>query len=213
MMIHDDCITEDKTWVIEFCRLYKENGFNQPFACQSRADIVCRNEDMIKLMAEAGLNVMFIGFESGNQRVLNFIRKGTTVEQNYQAAQICRKFGIKIWANYMLGIPTETKEEVMDTVKMIKTIKPDHYSPAFYTPHPGSDLFAYCQEHKLSLITSHNDYRRNPEGEKIIGVDYGFLRNAMKESMDEVIKIQKSSKSLKNKIIRYLTSKFKKASH
>ncbi len=183
MMIHDDCITEDRPWVIEFCRLYKENGFNQPFACQSRADIICRNEDMVALMSEVGLKVMFIGFESGNQRVLNFLRKGTKVEHNYKAAEICRKYGVKIWANYMMGIPTETKEEVMDTVRMIQTIKPNHYSPAFYTPHPGSDLFKYCEEHGLSLIKSHDSYRRNATEAKIKGVDYKFLHQALMESM------------------------------
>ena len=183
LMIHDDCITEDKPWVIEFCKLYKENGFNQPFACQSRADIICRNEDMVQLMAETGLNIMFIGFESGNQRVLNFLRKGTKVEHNYRAAEICRKYGVKIWANYMMGIPTETKEEVMDTVRMIQTIKPTHYSPAFYTPHPGSDLFKYCEDHGLSLIKNHDSYRRNATEAKIKGVDYKFLHKALMESM------------------------------
>jgi len=183
MMIHDDCITEDRDWVMEFCRLYKEKGFTQPFACQSRADIICRNEDMVALMSEAGLKIMFIGFESGNQRVLNFLRKGTKVEQNYKAAEICRKYKVGVWANYMMGIPTETKEEVMDTVNMIKTIKPDHYSPAFYTPHPGSDLFKYCEEHGLSLIKSHDSYRRNATEAKIKGVDYDFIKQALMESM------------------------------
>ncbi|HDH52953.1 MAG TPA: B12-binding domain-containing radical SAM protein [Nitrospirae bacterium] len=183
MMIHDDCITEDRDWVIEFCRLYKENGLNQQFACQSRADIICRNEDMIALMSEAGLKLMFIGFESGNQRVLNFLRKGTKVEHNYKAAEICRKYGVKIWANYMMGIPTETNAELMDTVKMIKTIKPEHFSPAFYTPHPGSDLFNYCEEHGLSLIKSHDSFRRNATEAKIKGVDYNFLNQAVMESM------------------------------
>lgn len=183
MMIHDDCITEDKPWVIEFCRLYKESGFTQPFACQSRADIICRNEDMIALMSEVGLKLMFIGFESGNQRILNFLRKGTKVEHNFRGAEICRKHGIRIWANYMMGIPTETKEEVMDTVRMIKTIKPEHYSPAFYTPHPGSDLFKYCEEHNLSLIKSHDSYRRNPTEAKIKGVDYKFLNQSLVESI------------------------------
>lgn len=201
MMIHDDCITEDKPWVIEFCRLYKENGFNQPYACQSRADIICRNEEMVALMAETGLKLMFIGFESGNQRVLNFLRKGTKVEHNFRAAEICRKYGVKIWANYMLGIPTETKEEVMDTVNMIKTIKPDHYSPAFYTPHPGSDLFKYCEEHGLSLIKSHDSYRRNATEAKIKGIDYKFLYQALMESMGIDMPI------MKNKLFLLLGSK------
>ena len=183
MMIHDDCLTEDKPWVVEFCRLYKENGFHQPFACQSRADILCQNEDMVSLMAQVGIKVLFVGFESGNQRVLDFLRKGTKVEQNYRAAEICRKYSIKIWANYMMGIPTETEEEVMDTVRMIQAIKPDHYSPAFFTPHPGSDLFKYCEKHDLSLIKSHDSYRRNATEAKIKGVNYKFLEKALMESM------------------------------
>lgn len=99
------------------------------------------------------------------------------------AGRGCREYKIKIWANYMLGIPTETKEEVMDTVRMINEIRPEHYSPAFYTPHPGSDLYAYCLKEGLSLIRSHDSYRRNPAEAKIKGLDYDFLYLAMKESL------------------------------
>jgi anaerobic magnesium-protoporphyrin IX monomethyl ester cyclase len=182
-MFHDDTLTEDKEWVVEFCRLYQEHGFTQPFFCQSRADIVVRNENMVERMAEVGCKGYFIGFESGNDRVLKFIRKGTTRAVNLEAARICRRYGIKIWANYMLGLPTETREEVLDTVSMLKEIDPDYYSPAFYTPHPGSDLYDYCVEHDLSLITSHDQYRRNPTEIKIKGQDYEFLQWALKESM------------------------------
>ena len=72
-----------------------------------------------------GCKGYFIGFESGNDRVLKFIRKGTTREVNIQAARICRRYGIKIWANYMLGLPTETRDEVLDTISMLKEIDPD----------------------------------------------------------------------------------------
>lgn len=181
-MFHDDCLTEDRDWVIAFCDAYQAVGFRQPFFCQSRADIIAKNEDMVSRMAEVGLKGYFIGFESGSNRVLRFIRKGTTREQNLEAARICRKYGISIWANYMLGLPTETKEEVMETIAMLKEIDPDYYSPAFYTPHPGSDLYRYCLENGLSLIQDHDSYRRNPTEPKIKGVDYEFLQWAVQES-------------------------------
>ncbi len=183
LMIHDDCLTEDRQWVEEFCRAYKAAGFRQPFFCQSRADIIVRNEDMVRLMHDAGLRGFFIGFESGSQRVLNFLRKGTKVEHNLAAARICRRYGIRIWANYMLGLPTETKDEIMATVRMLKEIDPDWYSPAFYTPHPGSDLYTYCRDNDLSLIKDHDSYRRNPTEVKIKGHDYEFLVWALQESM------------------------------
>lgn len=179
LLIHDDCLTENRKWVIQFCEAYKANGFTQPFYCQGRADIIVRNPDMMKLMRDAGLEGMFIGFESGNDRILKFIRKGTTVEQNVEAGKICKKLGVRIWANYMVGIPTETREEVMDTVNMIRKIDPDFYSPSFYTPHPGTDLYDYCEENDLSLVTEHAGYRRNPTEAKVKGIDYDFLNWAV----------------------------------
>jgi anaerobic magnesium-protoporphyrin IX monomethyl ester cyclase len=181
-MFHDDCLTEDREWVMEFTEKYIAAGFNLPFFCQTRADIVVKHEDMVARMAEAGLRGYFVGFESGNDRVLKFIRKGTTAKQNRQAARVCRKYGIAVWANYMLGLPTETKEEVMDTVRLMKEIDPDYYSPAFFTPHPGTDLYDYVVEHDLSRITDYDSYRRNPTEPKIKGQDYEFLKWAMAES-------------------------------
>ena len=76
----------------------------------------------------------------------------------------------------MLGLPTETQDEVLETISMLKEIDPDYYSPAFYTPHPGSDLYDYCIENDLSLIVDHDSYRRNPDEAKIKGVDYEWLQ-------------------------------------
>ncbi len=186
-MFHDDCLTEDSDWVTSFCEAYRVAGFDQPFFCQSRADIIVRHQDMVALMAEVGLKGLFIGFESGNDRVLRFIRKGSTRALNLEAARICRRLGLRIWANYMLGLPTETEEEVRDTISMLKEIDPDYYSPAFYTPHPGSDLYDYCVEHDLSLISDHDGYRRNPDEVKIKGHDYDFLRWALEESQRRTV--------------------------
>jgi radical SAM superfamily enzyme YgiQ (UPF0313 family) len=181
-MFHDDCLTEDRDWVTEFTERYSAAGFTMPFFCQSRADIIVRHEDMVERMARAGLRGYFIGFESGSDRVLKFIRKGTTVAQNREAAEICRKYGVKIWANYMMGLPTETKEEVMQTVRLMKEIDPDYYSPAFFTPHPGTDLYDFVVAHDLSRITDYDSYRRNPTEPKIRHQDYDFLKWAMAES-------------------------------
>jgi radical SAM superfamily enzyme YgiQ (UPF0313 family) len=157
---------------------------------------------MVALMAEAGLRGYFIGFESGSDRVLRFIRKGTKREQNLAAGRICRKYGISIWANYMLGLPTETQEEVLETISMLKELDPDYYSPAFYTPHPGSDLYTYCVENDLSLIRDHGSYRRNPDEAKIKGIDYEWLTWALEESQ---------RRTLRNRVrrqVRYLWGRY-----
>ncbi len=182
-MLHDDCLTEDRDWVIGFCRQLKAEGLNKPFVAQSRADIICKNRDMVEILRDTGLKLLIIGFESGSDRVLKFLRKGCTRQQNLKAAHICKELGIKIWANYMLGLPTETREEVLETLSMLKEIKPYHCSPAFYTPHPGSDLFEMGKKMGIHLIASHDSYRRNTYEPKIKGPDYKFLTNILSKSM------------------------------
>jgi radical SAM superfamily enzyme YgiQ (UPF0313 family) len=183
-MFHDDCFTEDKGWVMEFCGRYRLEGFRQDFICQTRADIICKNPDMIKTLAKAGLRMAMVGFESGNDRVLKFIAKGVTSKQNLRAAGICKANGIRVWALHMYGLPTETNDEALDTVKMIKRIRPYRASAAFFTPHPGSYLYDYCRANSLSLIGDHDDFVAVPEEDKpkIRGVDYVFMRKAAVES-------------------------------
>mgnify|MGYP000008799461 CR=1 FL=1 len=181
-MFHDDCLLEDQRWCQEFVTAYHAEGFHQPYFCQARADLMVRHEETVAMMAANGLKGLFIGFESGSDRVLKFLRKGTTRQINLDAAKVCRKYGLTIWANYMLGLPEETPEEVMETVSMLKEIDPDYYSPAFYTPHPGTDLFDYTIEHGLSLIEDYDSYRRNPTELKIKGHDWEFMQRALAES-------------------------------
>jgi len=182
LMIHDDSMTQEADWVEEFCEEYQARGFRQPFWAQSRADFVCAHPQVVGLMAQAGLAGLSIGFESGSDRILRMLRKGVTVQQNYDAARICRKYGIRIFANYMLGVPTESKDEVMDTVRMIREIRPDYHSCSFFTPLPGSDLATYCAENDLCLVHNYSEYNRGSLTPKICGVDYDFLIRAVDEA-------------------------------
>ncbi len=175
-MIHDDCFTQFNAWIEEFCEKKERQRLNQSFACQSPVSFICARPDLLKKLRKVGLQWVSIGFESGSDRVLDFIKKKTTVGQNIEAARICRELGIKIFANYMFGLPTETKTEMKETVRMIRSIRPEIYSPAIFTPAPGSELFDYCREKGLTLVRSSEGYRRNVfSGAKIKGVDYDFV--------------------------------------
>lgn len=179
-MIHDDCFTQYYGWVEEFCEKKKQRGLTQTFVCQTRSDIVCKRPDLIEKLKSVGLLWVLIGFESGSDRVLDFIKKETTVAQNIEAGKICRSLGINIFANLMFGLPTETKAEMEMTVKMVREIKPAIPSPAIFTPTPGSELYDYCMEHDLNLITTSEGYRRNLDsGAKIKGVDYRFVNKCI----------------------------------
>lgn len=183
LLIHDDLFTFNKKWVLEFCEKYRSEGLAQDFVCQARVDFIVKNEDVIEKMVQSGLTCLMIGFESGSQRILDFLKKGTTVEQNWKAAEICKKYNIRIFANYMIGVPTETPDEVIQTVRFIQSIKPHYPSPAYFTPYPGTDLYNYCLTNDLILGNSYGYYNRAAgSSAKIRNINYDFLEFAAERS-------------------------------
>ncbi len=186
-LIHDDCFSAFPKYIDEFIEAKNKYLPDVEFYCQARADHIVKRPEMFKALYDAGLRGCLIGMESGSQKILDFLKKQTKVEDNIEATEILSKIGVSTWANLMVGIPTETKLEVLETVDMAKRIKEIDpkaiLSWASYTPHPGSDLYTYCEENDLSLVKKSEDYRRyfEPDNPKIKGVDYGFLAWAVSQ--------------------------------
>jgi anaerobic magnesium-protoporphyrin IX monomethyl ester cyclase len=151
VLFWDDTFAINKKWIMEFCDLYEAQKFGATISVCNRADIICNNEDMIKRMAEIGVNWFVVGLETGSQRLLDFIKKGTTVEQNKEAVRISRKYGIKTYATIMYGIPTETKEDSLATCKMIEEANPEYTQVFWFIPIPGTEIYKYCVENDLIL--------------------------------------------------------------
>ncbi|HZR84470.1 MAG TPA: radical SAM protein [Candidatus Binatia bacterium] len=178
-MAHDDLFFINHRWNREFCARYRDAGLSEPYICQMRADLICKYPDVVGLMAESGLAWAMIGFESGSQRILDLFQKETTVEENVRAADICRRHGVRIWANVMFGAPTETRAEVIDTVRMVWRIQPDHLSASYFTPTPGSDIAGEVERMGLAIVDPYEGSCRTPNQGKIAGVDYGWLAAAI----------------------------------
>jgi len=174
---YDYTFTQYPEWVEEFCDLYKEIA--KPFWVQSRADLVVRYPELITMLQKVGLKMIGIGFESGSNRVLRILRKGTTKEINLEAARIIKQNGILLSGSYMLGVPGERHEDVEATVDMVKAMKPEFTSVSFFTPIPGNDLYDECKKNDL-IINDHPEtwVEFSPEYPKIKGVDYQYLKNA-----------------------------------
>lgn len=214
---HDDNFIQNTKWVKEFIEKYALSDINANFAIQTRADIVIAFEQYIEKLAKIGLDTISIGFESGSDRILKFLRKGTTVLQNVRAAMICRKHNLNIVANYMLGVPTETKKEMFATKRLIDSINPTVRSPAFYTPLPGSYLFDYCVETGLfEDKKDFNSYFRNVREKGLLrGIDYTFMLKLVHDSnyrgKKRYLYYSKSWDFIKKQINRFLDkSKLKK---
>ena len=178
LMIDDDSFTLSPDYVDAFCDKYEKVG--RPFTVQTRADFVVKHPNLVKRLKDVGLWMAVIGLESFNQRLLDFMNKGISVEQNIEAVRICKELGVKVWANVIYGLPTETKAETLETINMVKHLKPFHHSPSFYTPIVGTYLYDYCREHDL-LLSEDPAFlgSRSPTEPKIASIDYQFLNNQL----------------------------------
>lgn len=141
----DDNFITFKSRAIEICNFIKD--YDLHFFCFGRADHI--NDEILKALKKAGCHTIQIGFESGNQRILNSLNKNITVKQNYDAIECCRRNGIVCDASFMIGLPTETFKEMRDTISFIKKTRPDIVNLKIYVPLPGAPLFDYCVQSGL----------------------------------------------------------------
>jgi len=178
IMFYDDCILARKDFLGKLLeRIRKEKKLE--IMLQARADNICQLGNDIKELKSLGLKAVIVGFESGSQRILDFIRKDTTVDQNIQASEILHAHGIKIIGNFMIGLPTETNDEITKTTKMASKIRSTISSCTFYSPIPGSYIYDYCRENDLLIETDYAKLSRDPRGPKIRGVDYEYATKAL----------------------------------
>ncbi|MFH1473791.1 MAG: radical SAM protein [Candidatus Aenigmatarchaeota archaeon] len=150
----DDTFTWNEEWLEKFCNMVKP--FKISWSCLTRVNSV--DEKKLKMMKGSGCIYIAYGIESGSQKILNFMRKGITVEQIKEAFKLTHKTGILCYAFIIIGTPTETKEDLEMTVDLIKEIHPDGIQISIMTPLIGTDLDNYCSERKIGNIKNLSDY-------------------------------------------------------
>jgi radical SAM superfamily enzyme YgiQ (UPF0313 family) len=139
--IEADTLTVKKTFLRDLCHALIENGIQQKirWTCESRVDTI--DEDMLNLMKQAGCWQISYGVETGSQRLLNLINKGVTLTQVEQAFRLTKKAGISIRGFFMLGLPTETRQESFETIAFAKKIDPLWAQFTITVPYPGTQMF------------------------------------------------------------------------
>lgn len=143
----DDSFTVNRKRVTEFCNTLIDAGMKVNWDCNTRVDLV--DSELLRTMKKAGCNSIKVGIESGSERILKLMDKGITLERVEEAARLFREVGIHWTAYFMMGIPTETKEDVKKTLDLLYKIRPSFASIGVYEPFPGTKLFDVGVEHGL----------------------------------------------------------------
>ncbi|HNB35461.1 MAG TPA: radical SAM protein, partial [Anaerolineales bacterium] len=132
----DDIFGLKPNWVERFSELLVEHDAVIPFKCLKRADLI--TEKTAKALAKAGCQIVWVGAESGSQKILDAMDKGDRVEDIYRAAELLHANGIQTGFFLQFGYPGETWDDVQLTLKMVRDCMPDDIGISVSYPLPGT---------------------------------------------------------------------------
>jgi len=139
MWISDDVLTINKKWTHEFIREVKARNAQHPYECLSRVDLV--DPEILKGLKETGCFRIWYGAESGSQKVLDSMTKGTTVAQVREAARITQEMGMQAGFFILLGYPDETTADIRLTIDFLKETRPDVVGTSVAFPIKGTEFY------------------------------------------------------------------------
>jgi radical SAM superfamily enzyme YgiQ (UPF0313 family) len=105
------------------------------------------NPEVLKMMHDAGCWQIWYGVESGSQRVLDFINKHTKLDKIRETVKMTKDAGIDVGGFFMLGLPTETTEDIEATIRFSRELELDEAHFTFFTPLPGCELHAIANQY------------------------------------------------------------------
>ncbi len=150
-IIYDDTFNLNRKRTHELCKGLRDR--NSEWRCWSRADIL--DEEILLEMKASGMKGICIGVETGDDRLLQAVGKGTTVEQNRKALLLCKKLNISVRCSLMFGLPFETSESVINTIKLIDETQPDEWNLLCLKPLPGSPIWNNPGKYGMSIDKRH----------------------------------------------------------
>jgi anaerobic magnesium-protoporphyrin IX monomethyl ester cyclase len=155
----DDCLLFNEAWVCEFCDAVKKEGLRFGWVCETRAQFI--TESIIMKIIDAGCRGVNIGFESGSDNTLKFLRKGATVALYKKCLDVLHRYGLQFHSYIIMGSPEETKKDLDETVKFVREARPAQVAVSRLTPIYGCELFDYLAKKNLMSNVDEQSFYRN----------------------------------------------------
>jgi len=149
--IVDDLFAINKNRLRDIVKIFKSENITKKvsFTCQARAS--CFDEEIASLLSEMNVMVACFGFESGNDRVLKYLKGGSTSKDVQNSIDLCEKYNLKVAGSFIIGSPTETLNELANTYWLTKKNKDKIFRTIFCisTPFPGTPFWQEGIEKKV----------------------------------------------------------------
>jgi radical SAM superfamily enzyme YgiQ (UPF0313 family) len=141
----DDTFVLSNEWLAEFAQEYpREIGL--PFFCNTRANLV--TEEQVRLLGEAGCHSVSMGIETGNDRIRNeLLKRRMSREQILEASRLIREGGLHLTTTNMIGLPTSTLEDDLQTLELNVQARPSYAHVFIFQPYPRTELGEFTREH------------------------------------------------------------------
>lgn len=141
IVFSDDNFITNRKRVVELCNAICENKLNEKasFMCQLRGDAV--NEEMLGYLKRANFNGISFGIETASERLMVLLKKSETVQENINGIKMAKQHGFKVAGTFILGLPTETKEERRQAYELARELDLDYVRFNNAVPYPGTELY------------------------------------------------------------------------
>lgn len=155
----DDNFVVDKERVKKVCEAIVKENLHQKafFSCQTRGDAI--TEEILTYLKRANFKIIGLGLETASERLMKIINKGEKVADNIKAAKLIKSMGFNVAGAFILGLPTETKEERWQAYKLAKELDIDYVRFNNATPYPGTALYEIAkQEGRLNIYKTWENF-------------------------------------------------------
>jgi hopanoid biosynthesis associated radical SAM protein HpnJ len=139
-MFDDDTFTNDRKRAVAVSHHMKR--LKLVWSCNARAHV---DYETLRQLRDNGLRLLLVGFESGNQEILNRMRKGIKIDMAREFMKNCKKLGIKVHGTFIIGLPIETPETARQTIDFAKELDPHTIQVSIAAPYPGTELYKQAQ--------------------------------------------------------------------
>jgi anaerobic magnesium-protoporphyrin IX monomethyl ester cyclase len=181
---YDDTFTFDVKRAIAICDEMKNRKINLPWDCRTRVDRV--SKELLAKLSSTNCQLIHFGVESGSQKMLNIMRKGTTVKQNANAIKLAKEAGIFVAISLVIGYPEETREMLQQTIDFIQKTKPDYVYMCEAVPYPGTELYYAIKQMGIELSKDWNLYHEDAQVFKNPLVTHEMLEETKKTIYDSL---------------------------
>ncbi|RZB29322.1 MAG: hypothetical protein AEth_01290 [Candidatus Argoarchaeum ethanivorans] len=150
----DDSFGTNKSFFYDLCNLINSLSFDIKWSCMTHEKLISR--ERLETMKKAGCDSIHLGIESGSDRILKLLGKKTTVSQIETKARLINDAGLKLKAFFMVGMPTETEEDIKKSMELLKKIEPHEAILQIYVPYPNTKLYDYINENICNIASFYN---------------------------------------------------------